>query len=293
MASPEFQATGLSCILAEILSVDRCVSPPEYFYCCLRSRSSALRDTKDPASGRRSTTFLEDAGLYQSRHFDGMSGDNRTGRFEQERIACRNSNCRTISGRRNADPFRAIAGPRNRRIPAAKGLQRFLTGGVLVFLVRVDAYRRLIAMLHRYGVAVHLGIMFGFDQDDAGIFRRTAEFLEEASVDVATVSMVVPMPGTPTFRRLSGDGRILTTDWSKYDGKKHCVFQPARMSPAELEAGTEWVARRFYSPASIVRRLGGSRAGIWWNLPRNLGYMLAGLSTRDAATGARNKRVTR
>src|SRR5262245_35547137 len=134
-------------------------------------------------------------------------------------------------------------------------------------------------MLHRYGVAVHLGIMFGFDQDDAGIFRRTAEFLEEACVDVATVSMVVPMPGTPTFRRLNRDGRILTTDWSKYDGKKHCVFQPALMSPAELEAGTEWVARRFYSPASIARRLGGSRSGLWWNLPRNLGYMLAGLST--------------
>jgi len=38
---------------------------------------------------------------------------------------------------------------------------------------------------------------------------------------------------------------------------------------AALEAGTEWVARRFYSPASIVRRLGGSRTGIWWNLPRN------------------------
>jgi hypothetical protein len=43
--------------------------------------------------------------------------------------------------------------------------------------------------------------------------------------------MVVPMPGTPTFRRLNADGRILTSDWSKYDGKKHCVFAPARMSP--------------------------------------------------------------
>jgi hypothetical protein len=32
------------------------------------------------------------------------------------------------------------------------------------------------------------------------------------------------------------------------DGKKHCVFQPALMPPSELEAGTEWVARRFYSP---------------------------------------------
>jgi radical SAM superfamily enzyme YgiQ (UPF0313 family) len=142
---------------------------------------------------------------------------------------------------------------------------------------RVGEYRRIIATLHRHGVAVHLGIMLGFDGDDAGIFRRTAAFLDEACVDVATVSMVVPMPGTPTFRRLQADGRILTTDWSRYDGKKHCVFQPALMSPRELEAGTEWVARRFYSTRSIVRRLAGSRAGLWWNLPRNVGYMLAGL----------------
>jgi radical SAM superfamily enzyme YgiQ (UPF0313 family) len=140
---------------------------------------------------------------------------------------------------------------------------------------RVADYRRLIASLHRHGIAVHLGIMFGFDQDDTGIFRRTADFLDEARVDVATVSMVVPMPGTPTFRRLHAEGRILTTDWSRYDGKRHCVFEPARMSPAELEAGTEWVARRFYSPRSIARRLAGSRAGVWWNLPRNVGYMIA------------------
>jgi radical SAM superfamily enzyme YgiQ (UPF0313 family) len=142
---------------------------------------------------------------------------------------------------------------------------------------RVTDYRRIIANLHRHAIAVHLGIMFGFDVDDVGIFRRTAAFLEEACVDVATVSMVVPMPGTPTFHRLSSDKRILTTDWSRYDGKQHCVFEPALMSPRELEAGTEWVARRFYSPRSIARRLAGSRAGVWWNLPRNAGYMLAGL----------------
>src|SRR5262249_45172285 len=80
---------------------------------------------------------------------------------------------------------------------------------------RVADYRRVIANLHRHGIAVHLGIMFGFDEDDVGIFRRTAAFLEEACVDVATVSMVVPMPGTPTFRRLSSHRRILTTDWSR------------------------------------------------------------------------------
>jgi radical SAM superfamily enzyme YgiQ (UPF0313 family) len=140
---------------------------------------------------------------------------------------------------------------------------------------RVTGYRDLIRSLHRSGIAAHLGIMFGFDQDDRGIFRRTVEFLEETSVDVATMSMVVPMPGTPTFRRWQAEGRILTTDWSKYDGKKHCVFRPALMSPEELVAGTEWAARRFYSLRSITRRMWGSRAGVWWNLPRNLGYHLA------------------
>src|SRR5215470_8112884 len=120
--------------------------------------------------------------------------------------------------------------------------------------------------------------MFAGDQDEAGLFRRTADFLDEACVDVAPLSMVVPMPGTPTFRRLHAEGRILTTDWSRYDGKKHCVFEPARMSPRELEAGTEWVARRFYSPRSILRRLAGSQAGVWWNFPRNVGYMLASRS---------------
>jgi hypothetical protein len=30
-----------------------------------------------------------------------------------------------------------------------------------------------------------------------------------------------------------------------------------------------------YSLGSIARRMWGSRTGVWWNLPRNLGYHLA------------------
>lgn len=130
---------------------------------------------------------------------------------------------------------------------------------------------------HLYGTRAELDALCGTIRL-MRVHLITAEFLDEACVDVATVSIVEPMPGTPTFRRLSADGRILTTDWSKYDGKNHVVCEPARMSPAELEAGTEWVARRLYSPRSIVRRLAGSRARLWWTFPRNVSYMLAGLS---------------
>jgi hypothetical protein len=89
------------------------------------------------------------------------------------------------------------------------------------------------------------------------------------------VSVLIPFPNTPLFRRLDAEGRILTRDWSRYNGKKDVVFQPAMMSPRELLMGMEWAARRFYSLSSIIERMARSRTGLWWNLARNLGYHLA------------------
>jgi hypothetical protein len=48
------------------------------------------------------------------------------------------------------------------------------------------------------------------------------------------------------------------------------------MTPDQLQAGVEWVTKQFYSLSSISRRLlAGSRTGLWWNIPRNLGYKIA------------------
>ncbi|PYJ03480.1 MAG: hypothetical protein DME25_12240, partial [Verrucomicrobia bacterium] len=106
-------------------------------------------------------------------------------------------------------------------------------------------------------------------------FRRTVDYFREIAVDSATIGILVPYPNTPLFRRLDAEGRILTRDWSKYDGKKHVVFQPALMSPQELLMGAEWAARQFSSLGSIFERMCKSRTGLWWNILRNLGYHLA------------------
>src|ERR1051326_136793 len=63
--------------------------------------------------------------------------------------------------------------------------------------------------------------------------------------------------------------------WSRYNGKKDVVFQPALMSAHELLMGMEWAARQFYSLSSITERMIRSRTGLWWNIARNLGYHLA------------------
>jgi radical SAM superfamily enzyme YgiQ (UPF0313 family) len=139
----------------------------------------------------------------------------------------------------------------------------------------VASYQEIVRRFHEYGIAIQAGLVFGFDHDDRSIFRRTVEVFREIGIDSATIGILVPYPNTPLYKRLDAESRILTRDWSKYDGKKHVVFQPALMSPEELLNGSEWAARQFYSLESIAERMWKSRTGLWWNVVRNLGYHLA------------------
>jgi radical SAM superfamily enzyme YgiQ (UPF0313 family) len=140
---------------------------------------------------------------------------------------------------------------------------------------RVEEYARVIARIHEYDMAVQTGIVFGFDHDTEAIFSETLEFLEQAGVQNATFNMLTPYPGTRLFRRLDEEGRILTRDWSKYNGREDVVYLPKRMSPESLLCGFRWANRRFYSAGSICRRLSRSPVGWWWTLPLNLAYSAA------------------
>jgi radical SAM superfamily enzyme YgiQ (UPF0313 family) len=133
-----------------------------------------------------------------------------------------------------------------------------------------------IKRLHDAGIAVQAGLVFGFDHDDVTVFERTLVFLERAGVDVASIGSLTPFPGTPIFRKLEAEDRILTRDWSKYNARTDVVFRPRLMTPDQLQTGVEWVTKQFYSLSSISRRLlGRSRTGLWWNIPRNMGYKIA------------------
>jgi len=140
---------------------------------------------------------------------------------------------------------------------------------------RVADYAQAIERIHSHGIAVQAGIVFGFDHDTPAIFDDTLSFLEEAGVQNATFNILTPFPGTRLYHRLEAEGRILTRDWSKYNGRADVVFQPKQMSPEELLAGYQDANRRFYSWRSVHRRLSRSPVGLFWTLPLNLAYALA------------------
>ncbi len=132
-------------------------------------------------------------------------------------------------------------------------------------------YRALVGALHAHGIAVMGCFVFGFDGDTAETFEATADFVHDADIDLPRYAILTPFPGTPLYARLEREGRIRTRDWSLYDGQ-HAVFEPARMSAAELERRTEATWKRTYRLRGIAKRLAGARVQLPVAIAANLGY---------------------
>ena len=137
---------------------------------------------------------------------------------------------------------------------------------------RPAEYLQIIERIHSHGIAVQAGIVFGFDHDTPEIFKDTIDFLESVGVQNATFNILTPFPGTPLFRKMEIEGRILTRDWRKYNSRDDVVYRPQRMSVDELLAGFRYANERFYSLPSTARRLSRSPVQLWWTLPLNLAY---------------------
>ena len=78
-------------------------------------------------------------------------------------------------------------------------------------------------------------------------------WIEENRLECATFHILTPYPGTPLFRQLESEGRLLHRDWSLYD-TAHVVFQPRNLTPEELAEGYAWCYERLCSHGSIWRR---------------------------------------
>ncbi len=92
---------------------------------------------------------------------------------------------------------------------------------------------------HQYNIQISSSMIFGFDTHTDDIFRESEEFCRYIGIDEVEGVLLIPFPGTPLHKKLEGEGRILTDDWSKYDGD-NVVFQPKGMSAETLNEGAYW-----------------------------------------------------
>ncbi len=130
---------------------------------------------------------------------------------------------------------------------------------------RAAEYARRVGVFHDHGIQVNGSFVLGFDQDRGSCFEELVDWIEGVRMESATYHILTPYPGTPLFRQMESEGRLLHRDWSLYD-TAHVVFRPKWMSVEELAAGYEYCYRRTFSHRCIWRR----RPGDWRAVPAYL-----------------------
>ena len=106
--------------------------------------------------------------------------------------------------------------------------------------------------LHDLGIMINGSFVFGMDDDDTDVFRRTVDWAVDHGITTATFHIQTPYPGTRLYARMRAEGRIVTDNWDLYD-TRHVVYRPTRLSPRALQEGYDWAYREFYRWPSIVR----------------------------------------
>lgn len=135
----------------------------------------------------------------------------------------------------------------------------------------VEKYKTQVKRLHNRGIAVQACFVFGFDTDDKDIFAKTTDLVYKLNLDLPRYTVYTPFPGTPAFKKLKNENRILKEDWSFYDAQ-HVVFKPLRMTELELQEGLFWAWKQTYSIGSIAKRLAGARCLLDFTIPANFAY---------------------
>ncbi len=137
---------------------------------------------------------------------------------------------------------------------------------------QVEQYADIVKLVHNCGISVQAGVVFGFDSDTRDVFDHTLNFCETMGIDGATVSILTPFPGTSLYDKYEKESRLLSVDWSHYNGKTKVSFQPKHFTPQQLLEGYHQFRSGFYSWKSIIKRLTKSRVNIMYNLLMNFGY---------------------
>jgi radical SAM superfamily enzyme YgiQ (UPF0313 family) len=105
-----------------------------------------------------------------------------------------------------------------------------------------------------HSIHIHGMFVLGADTDDVETIRGTADFATGLGIDTVQFMILTPLPGTPLLQDMTKSGRLLHTDWSKYDAQ-YVVFKPRLMSPTTLQIETFRAMGRFYSWRYILGHL--------------------------------------
>jgi radical SAM superfamily enzyme YgiQ (UPF0313 family) len=117
-----------------------------------------------------------------------------------------------------------------------------------------EFYKSAIEKIQSYGITVNGCFILGLDTHTPEVFDNVFHFVRESALYEVQVTFLTPFPGTPLYRRLRQEGRILQDKAWELCTLFDINFQPKNMSVAELQSGFLDLVKRLYSTEETAER---------------------------------------
>jgi len=120
-------------------------------------------------------------------------------------------------------------------------------------------YEKALSNFAKFKIRIYGTFIFGYDYDVPASLTEAAAFAKKHKMFVAAFNHVVPFPGTPLYRRLEEQNRLLYDRWWLDERYRFndVAFKPKGFTPEELRLECLKARRSFYSAKSIVTRAFG------------------------------------
>ncbi len=113
-------------------------------------------------------------------------------------------------------------------------------------------YTKAVNRLHSLGIMINGSFVFGLDNDDKDVFKRTVDWGVQNAITTSTYHVLTPYPGTQLFKEMESEGRILTRNWDLYD-TRNVVYETKNLTAKELTDGYWWAYKEFYTWNNIFK----------------------------------------
>ena len=119
-----------------------------------------------------------------------------------------------------------------------------------------------VAKIHAAGMFVHAGFIIGFDKERETIAPAMTDYIQSASITLATTGLLLALPGTQLTKRLEREGRLhpnahlqpTDDEFTLFGGGAGLNFDTARPR-RDVLADYRTVLETLYNPASYFARL--------------------------------------
>ncbi|MCW3093575.1 MAG: B12-binding radical protein [Ferruginibacter sp.] len=120
---------------------------------------------------------------------------------------------------------------------------------------KIENYKVAVQTIQKRGIAVMAGFIAGFDHDTKESIEEMSDRIMEIGIDVPFLSIMTPFRGTPIYKVLKTDGRILEDKgWQFYNGY-NVAFKPKKITADELLAAHRHLWKKTFSFTHAMKRI--------------------------------------